>query len=454
MALLFAGGLRSAGVEEHDYARETEERCRQAEANWRKAGAPGASTRTGDALVEAAISANRADLAEQVLAGPNLGKRMLRAPPGGQRVRLHVLRTFTEFPAHLADEMFASFSGENRWLARRLTKGNVEVWTSGHGWLFDRKGRLLHEAALRRGTGWGREWYGAFLPDGRWVTTDREAMDGQLAFFSPAGEWLRSLTCEQLAPPPADHGANLLGWGRSDRRGAGWVVNVGSEDGWATVWVGPNGPARVLGDGHKWDLCYPRALGPRGTCWSMRVPDDAGTWGLTRGEAGHGPGVGFPSYSRDLWRSHETGEAVSYTIPGGNYVFGFWPGKSSFFVGAEDYEREKVSDRRTRKFQGDAQPDPVPIIDKTWLFDTTGNLTHWVRARRIGDAADGHAELLRMTADSRIMTLGANLRVRAMRHFTWEDGSTGDAVALWDDLRLGLFIRHDHLVLASWAARR
>ena len=60
--------------------------------------------------------------------------------------------------------------------------------------------------------------------------------------------------------------------------------------------------------------------------------------------------------------------------------------------------------------------------------------------------------LFRVTADSRIMTLGADLRVKAMRRFVWKDGSTANTVVLWDDLSRGLFIRNQHLILASWPA--
>src|SRR5205823_1644633 len=139
--------------------------------------------------------------------GGPVQKKMLPLPPGGRRVELRIVRTFTEFPAKLEDEMFSSLTWEESWLARRLTSDRIEVWTPRHGWLFDQNGRLLHEARPLRRTGHGREWYGAFLPDGRWVTTDLDEMDGTLAFFSAAGEPLRTLTCEELAPPPKDRGA-------------------------------------------------------------------------------------------------------------------------------------------------------------------------------------------------------------------------------------------------------
>ena len=133
--------------------------------------------------MEASIHADRPDLVEQVVARGDVLKRMLPVPRGGERVKLRTLHIFAEFPAQLDQEMFASFSREQGWLARRVTKDAVEVWTPNHGWLFDGQGQLLHEAHPPRGTGYGREWYGAFLPDGRWVTTDLDEMDGRLQFL-------------------------------------------------------------------------------------------------------------------------------------------------------------------------------------------------------------------------------------------------------------------------------
>jgi len=58
--------------------------------------------------------------------------------------------------------------------------------------------------------------------------------------------------------------------------------------------------------------------------------------------------------------------------------------------------------------------------------------------------------LFRVTADSRIASIGPDLHVRKIWRFVWRDGSTADAVTLWEDLRLGLFIRAGRLELAKW----
>jgi hypothetical protein len=449
-AVLFALVTSSARAEKlNEYQLQAETRFHQAQIAWSKAGRPGESSPEGDELVDAAIHVQRRDCVEQVLAGGSLLKCMIPIPRGGQRITLHTLHTFRTFHADLDDEVFASMEhSEHGWLARRITRNALEVWAPQRGWLFDGRGHLLHKADPQRHAGWGRQWYGAFLPDGRWVTTDIDDMDGKLQFYSANGQWLRMMTCDQLAPPTPDGDSNLIGWARSDEHGTGWVVNVGSEEGRATVWVGPDGPARVLKAGERWDLCYPRALGPRGWYIEMSVPDDGHHGKLGRAEAGHGPGVGFPTYSSDA------AEGQNRIVPDGNYVFGYWPGETSFFVGSEavyqSEDRPDSSGMRSRVRDEDLLHQPVLVIDKTWFFDSQGKVLGWLRARRIGDATDGKSMVFRVTADSRIATLDPDLKIKTLRNFVWKDESTADAVALWDDLHLGLFIRDHHVVLARW----
>jgi hypothetical protein len=189
-------------------------------------------------------------------------------------------------------------------------------------------------------------------------------------------------------------------------------------------------------------------LGPRGTYLFTTVPDDERHGELGRSEAGHGPHVGLPSYSSDA------SEGARCVVPNGILVFGYWPSRTSFFVGSETNYREgdrpDLSGMRTRSSVEDGFRHPIPIINKTWFFDSHGKVRGWLRARRIADAADGRGMLFRVTADSRIVTLDAGLKVKAVRHFVWKDGTTGDAVALWDDIHLGLFVRRQHVVLAQW----
>jgi hypothetical protein len=459
---LWAGRFRGAQPPARNYAQEARDRCQQAEKAWQQAGSPAEDSPTGDALVVAAIFADRPDLVDTVLTHEPTYQGPISIPRGGRTVPLHILHGFTTFTSDLQSEMFASIEyPETGWLARRITPDAIEVWTPKHGWLFSGDGRLFHQATVHRGTGFGRQWYGAFLPDGRWVTTDLQDTDvhlpdtdGRLTFFSAKGRRQRSLSCEELAPSDGKY-ADLIGWARSDREGQGWVVNVGSEEGRATVWIGPTGPARILKPGERWGLCYPRALGPRMTTFllTLGVPDDQSQWELSQNNTGHGPGVGFPEYERESFpasRHWDDSRRSGHVIPGGNNVFGFWPGKSSYFIGAEEYRDPPNANVHTRKRFDRLDSSVVAIIDKTWFFDSADKLLASLRARRIGDAADGRSMLFRVTADSRILTLSPDLQVKAMRRFVWHDHSTADAVALWDDLRLGLFIRNERLILASW----
>ena len=413
----------------------------------------------GEELLEAAIRAERPGVIEEIAAGGELARKEIKLPRRARSVPLRELRTFDGIETSLGQEdgYYAPEYADGKttakgWLVRRITPDAWEVWTPAHGWLLDAKGQVLNEARPQRGEGTGREWFGAFLPDGRWVTTDLEETDGTLTFYSREGERVRQVTSAELAPPGQYHPPrSLLGWGRSDKDGAAWIVNVGSEQGYATVRVGPEGPARVLAGIERWELCHPRALGPRGWYITMWVPDDAGQALLTRESAGHGPNVGFPTYS--------IGEAASFslegdpetrppgkgrvTLPDGNRVFGFWPGGQDLFIGTE------AEDETTRRRLATV-PDGTPILDKTWFFDRQWNLQGWTRARRLADAADGRSLLLRAVDDSRVVTLGPDRRVGEVRRFAWPGGKTAEAVKLFDDLRLGLFVRRGKLVLAGW----
>ena len=133
--------------------------------------------------------------------------------------------------------------------------------------------------------------------------------------------------------------------------------------------------------------------------------------------------------------------ADKVTLPDGNYIFGFWPGGQDVFIGTETMDET----RQPRQGNGE-----LPVVNKTWFFDRRWRLQGWTRARRLTDAADGHSMLLRTDGDSRVITLGPDLHAREVRRFAWPDGATADAVTLFDDWRLGLFVRRGELVLAGW----
>ncbi len=189
------------------------------------------------------------------------------------------------------------------------------------------------------------------------------------------------------------------------------------------------------------------------------MPDDSGRFELRREISLHGLWATIPLFGNGpwgatggMWTQVPPGAAeqtVSRYVPGGEFVFGFWPGRRDFFIGAEATPEGEHENRRTRKWVN-PYGTVFPVVDKTWFFDAAGDVTAWMRARRLGDAADGKSMLFRATADSRIATLGPDRRVKAMRRFVWKSGATADAVTLWDELRLGLFIRDERVVLAKW----
>lgn len=460
LAALVLTALHSA-VAFDDWDKELAQRRQQCDrllAQWRRTRDLQTRARLNEELLGAAIRAERPNVVEEIAAGGQLARKEIRLPRRARAVPLRELRKFEGIGASLGQEDgyyepdYSDIKKTKGWLVRRITRDAWEVWTPTHGWLFDGAGRVLNEAHPQRGDGTGREWFGAFLPDGRWVTTDLEEMDCALTFYSREGERVRQMTSAELAPPGPYHlQRSLLGWARSDKDGVAWIVNVGSEGGYATVRVGPEGPARVLSGIERWQLCYPRALGPRGWYITMRVPDGAGQVLLTREEAGHGVNVGFPTYNLDEAASFSVDDDLStkpsgegrVTLPAGNRVFGFWPGGRDLFIGSE-------AEDETPRRRSTIVPNEIPVVDKTWFFDRQWTLQGWTRARRLADAADGRSLLLRTGDDARIVTLGPDRHVVEVRRFTWPDGKTADAVTLFDDLRLGLFVRRGELVLAGW----
>jgi len=87
---------------------------------------------------------------------------------------------------------------------------------------------------------------------------------------------------------------------------------------------------------------------------------------LTKGEAGHGIGVGYPGY-------HTTDFSVC--IPEGSRNFGFWPKSKNIFIGASQ---------------------------KTWFFDEKGRFQSWFAGYRLTDARNGK-DMLFGNADGRVI---------------------------------------------------
>ena len=421
---------------------------------WQHARDPAEKRRLGQALYGAAVRAHRPDMAEEAAAGGPMADRQIAVRRRARQVPLRVLRTLDGPNVNPADGEHESAPNQGQgWLARRITPDALEVWTPRHGWLFDGRGRLLHEArAPQSDTNMGREWYGAFLPDGRWATTEPTGQSCDGLSINPAGgELLRRVPEPELAPEvPYRQGVPLLGWARSNRAGTAWVVNVGSEEGYATVEIGPEGPARTLSGVERWQACYPRALGMRGFYITAWVPDDAGGTLLKRDAAGHGPDVGYPGYSLVAPKQEpvqdmlDDGQLLG-SVPSGNDIAGFWPGRRDVYIGATRFVGVQGSHRALEEGEGESRTE-----EATWFFDARSRFRGWLRGRRMADAADGRAMLFRLEAGREIVTLRPDLRAADVRRFTWDDGTAALALSVFDDLRLGLFEHGGKLVLAAW----
>ena len=202
------------------YEKDTADHLQAVYTQWRHARSAGEKKRLADNLYDAAIRADRPDVAEEAVAGGPLEARQISPPRHSFDVPLHVIHRFDEITVDPADRVADAPNQssskwydspiQNRWLARRLTTNALEVWTPVHGWLFDGRGRLLSEARSPVDKPMGRQWYGAFLPDGRWVTTDieqehpyPEKSDFSLTFFSREGTRLKTIPARSLPPKTA-----------------------------------------------------------------------------------------------------------------------------------------------------------------------------------------------------------------------------------------------------------
>ncbi len=211
-----------------------------------------------------------AALVIEVATDGEYAQKQIQIPKKAQTLALRPLHIMAPDPAET----------EPVWVIRRMTQNRIEVWLPRHGWLFDGKGKLLSEAKPPRRDGAGRHWYGAFLPDGRWVTTDLFAEDKTLTFFTRTGKWLNEIGTDALVPPKSDESRwdlATISWCRCTRSGDGFVLRVGQNGGRGDAWVNWSGQHCELSEEKSpWKLCYPRDLEPKGSYTYLSVPDDRG----------------------------------------------------------------------------------------------------------------------------------------------------------------------------------
>jgi hypothetical protein len=365
-----------------------------------------------------------ATLVIEVATDGEFAQKQIKLPPKARTLDLHQLHTLS------AD----ATETEPAWVIRRMTKNRIEVWLPRHGWLFDGKGKLLSEAKPPRRDGTGRQWYGAFLPDGRWVTTDLFDEDKTLTFFTRAGKWLKEIAADKLVSPKPDESRwdlATISWCRCTRSGDGFVLRVGQNGGRGDAWVGWNGQHHELSDEKSaWKLCYPRDLEPKGSYVYLSVPDDSGDIIMTREEPGHGMFVGFPVY--------EAGK-VRVRVPEGE-TFGFWPRSDNVYI---------VTDHQNGSRGAFGEWHSAPTTYQTWFYNADGKFAGWMAARRIADTA-GDDGMLFVDSAQRVIAVGNDYRVKEAKQFTLSGTVNAEPTKLFPDLRIGFFQRDHRLVLARW----
>jgi hypothetical protein len=366
------------------------------------------------------------ELADEV-ARDGLPRKEAAAPKDSIKVTLHPLMTLPdartiEYPA---SPVF-----------RRISATRFEAWTSKEGWLFDQDGKALAHVTVPRRDGVGREWFGAFLPNGRWITTDLWAEDKQVNAFSAQGRWLWVIPGEKIlaaSPLPSDdfepHPKPLIDWARADKTGKRWLVSVGANLSQVSVLIDQKGGITKLPKGvTEWSEVYPRAMGVRGGYVAFGTSSDDGAASLGFTTVAHGPFCNWPTFDTSLgWgvRMHDT-----------TLSFGFWPRSHAVYI------EQRGPDGQS--------PDLI------WVFDAKGRYQGEVHGFHLGDAANGR-DLLLTDANSRVLRVSLNqsgLSVPQARQFLWPDGSIAVPLTMYDDLRLGFFQRGPGIVGLTDDARR
>ena len=158
---------------------------------------------------------------------------------------------------------------------RRISSHRIEAWTSREGWLFNANGKMVADVKIPRRDGSGREWFGAFLPNGTWITTDLWGDDKQLNCYDSKASWLWELPGSQLVARLPKPGTNpdfsdepiapSIGWARADSTGRRWLVCLGFDYARGYVLVDPARHIQPLSyTADIWNLVYPRNMGVRG----------------------------------------------------------------------------------------------------------------------------------------------------------------------------------------------
>ncbi len=375
-----------------------------------------------------AVRGARVDLVQRMFSGDRLDETEIKSDLPATTCEVTVRDT-----APLDSAIKEGDSYRTVW--RRITKDRFEMWTPKSGKLYDAKGKQIAEAKVRRGDGWGREWYGSFLPDGRWITTDIDERDDTVTAFSTKGKRQWSVKGATLIPkgkdPDAMDSLPLIGWARSDKEGNAWIVSVGSEWGRGFVKLTPDGKWTKIDD--PWKECFPQQLRSRGMYLDRSTRSDNGSLQVKRTEAGHGMHVGWPHYhfpEADLLIPNGEGFGI---LPESWSVFvesDCGPISSEIDVSAEDRKEQRKDER-------------------VWFFDGKGAYQHWIKGHSVG-ASLPTGGLWIYQLDDRCALVGKDHSIKSRRIFTSPEKKSLVPVELHDDIGLGVFLSDGKLVLGTW----
>jgi hypothetical protein len=392
-----------------EWVKATAKEAEQHLAAWKSA--TGAERkREADIVRFYALRADREEMFDEVIADGRLTETEVKASADDAEIRVSVKH-------EVQRDREQQFPPNPIW--RRITRSAFEIWTPRNGWLFNSKGDLLNTADPSRNQTEGRQWFGAFIPDGRWITTELLEGDGRVYIFNRKGRCTHEIKAAALLEHDRERirsaRPEIVPWARSTGDGKGWIVRVGSEQGRGESRLNPDGTWRKLAaSSSPWRHCMARQLGVRlsgGICF-YSVESDDGTWWMHSGQPSHGMGVGYPYYS--VSRKGEDDEATGYSvgkIPGNGDGFGFWPRAHSIYILGES---------------------------RTWLFDAKGNYRGWIAGERVGDSADGKGMIFRLK-DGRCVTVSPELKVTKTEHFALTDGRRILPLELHPDIGLGVF---------------
>jgi hypothetical protein len=331
-------------------------------------------------------------------------------------------------PVHLLAGAHSDVLQDMNPVMRRLAANRIEAWMPKEGWLFDSHGRLLADVHVPRRDGSGRQWFGAFLPDARWITTDLWNDDRQLTCFDPHGDPRWELPGSRIvaavqAVNPTGVLVPSIGWARADRTGRAWLVSVGQNSTRGFARITPGKEITALPNNVKlWQQVYFRSMDVRGMYTELFIDSDDAKVSLARSAAGHGAEVGWPTYSL---AGSSLSTPLNVTVNEGNDHFGFWPHEHDLYLEAGN------------PWQG-SPPTRV------WFFTADGRYCGDIAATFLGDAANGR-DLLVQTDAGDVATVhrstDGTVSATEARRFTWPDGMPAFALAVYDDLKLGFFLR-------------